>query len=135
MDQRLGSPPSVAGWEAYYLAPIYHRKWIDSATFPVRQEFISKILNTRAYTHGGVAVTVHPNWTSLLKLNNSKTTGIDVIRLLSEFMFIKPLPNATLIELGAIYDNLKVDDPMITPEYLLLEAIKALTLMPEYQLG
>ena len=30
------NPPSVAGWQAYYQAPQYYRKWINSVTLPIR---------------------------------------------------------------------------------------------------
>jgi len=30
------NPPSVAGWEAYYQAPLYYRKWINAVTLPIR---------------------------------------------------------------------------------------------------
>ncbi len=37
--QNLGDPPNVAGWAAYYQAPLYYEVWIDSATFPIREGF------------------------------------------------------------------------------------------------
>ena len=30
------NPPSVAGWQAYYQAPLFYRKWINSVTLPIR---------------------------------------------------------------------------------------------------
>jgi uncharacterized protein (DUF1800 family) len=40
--QNLGDPPNVAGWAAYYQAPLYYEVWIDSATYPVRKFFHEK---------------------------------------------------------------------------------------------
>ena len=36
MDMEYFSPPSVAGWEAYYQAPSYSRIWINSSTLQER---------------------------------------------------------------------------------------------------
>lgn len=36
-------PPSVAGWEAYYLEPQYYRRWINAATLRPRNEFTQKL--------------------------------------------------------------------------------------------
>ncbi len=32
-------PPSVAGWQAYYQAPAFHRLWTNSVTLPLRRSF------------------------------------------------------------------------------------------------
>ncbi|MDC3250188.1 DUF1800 domain-containing protein [bacterium] len=135
MDQLLGNTPSVAGWEAYYLAPVYHRKWMNSATYPIRQKFLSKVFATRDYSKAGVVVPIHPDWTSLLSLKGSATSGEDIIQALVDFMFVKPIPSTVVTTLGVEYDQLKIDDPMISEEDLLKEAITTLSLMPEYQLG
>lgn len=37
--------PNVAGWKAYYQEPLYYRLWINSATLPLRQQFIEDLLN------------------------------------------------------------------------------------------
>ena len=37
--QELGDPTNVAGWAAYYQAPLFYEVWIDSATYPVRKNF------------------------------------------------------------------------------------------------
>ncbi len=37
LQQDMYSPPSVAGWKAYYQVPIYYRNWISSVTLPVRR--------------------------------------------------------------------------------------------------
>jgi uncharacterized protein (DUF1800 family) len=34
--QNLADPPNVAGWPAYYLYPSYDNLWLDTATFPAR---------------------------------------------------------------------------------------------------
>jgi uncharacterized protein (DUF1800 family) len=37
MQQDMFTPPSVAGWKAYYQDPIYYRNWINSVTLTVRR--------------------------------------------------------------------------------------------------
>lgn len=34
--QEIAEPPNVAGWPAYYLLPSYDNIWLDTATFPAR---------------------------------------------------------------------------------------------------
>lgn len=43
MQMSYFSPPSVAGWEAYYLQPQYYRQWINSVTLRPRVEFTEKL--------------------------------------------------------------------------------------------
>jgi len=35
----LGDPPSVAGWEAWYQLPLYHKIWLNSDSLPKRNQF------------------------------------------------------------------------------------------------
>lgn len=39
MGQVYADPPNVAGWPAYYQIPGYYRLWINSSTYPKRNEF------------------------------------------------------------------------------------------------
>ena len=39
MGMRIGSPPSVSGWPAYYQAPVYDLFWINSMTISDRVQF------------------------------------------------------------------------------------------------
>jgi uncharacterized protein (DUF1800 family) len=38
LTQRIGDPPTVAGWPAYYQAPKYHQWWVDSASLSMRKK-------------------------------------------------------------------------------------------------
>ena len=44
MGQIYGDPPNVAGWPAYYQAPGFYRMWINSSTYPKRNEFASTMV-------------------------------------------------------------------------------------------
>lgn len=35
----IGDPPNVAGWQAWYQKPLFHRSWINSDTLPKRNQF------------------------------------------------------------------------------------------------
>lgn len=37
LQQDVFTPPSVAGWKAYYQDPIFYRNWINSVTLPIRR--------------------------------------------------------------------------------------------------
>jgi len=38
LAMRIGDPPSVSGWPAYYQAPKYHQWWINSASLSMRKK-------------------------------------------------------------------------------------------------
>jgi len=42
-DMLLWEPPSVAGWKAYYQAPLYNRSWINATTLKFRTNLASKL--------------------------------------------------------------------------------------------
>jgi len=44
MQQNLGDPPNVAGWQAYYQEPLYDKTWINSDTLPKRNMFSDKMM-------------------------------------------------------------------------------------------
>lgn len=45
MQQNIGDPPNVAGWQAYYQEPEYDKLWISSDTLPKRNQFSDRLLN------------------------------------------------------------------------------------------
>jgi uncharacterized protein (DUF1800 family) len=52
MQQNIGDPPNVAGWQAYYQAPQFYQIWINSDTLPKRTQF-TDLLSTTGYTRNG----------------------------------------------------------------------------------
>ena len=52
LQQDIGDPPSVAGWQAYYQAPQYYELWINSDTLPKRNQFCD-LMNSNGYTRSG----------------------------------------------------------------------------------
>ena len=58
-QQNIGDPPNVAGWPAYYQAPQFHEIWINSDTFPKRNQFTDQMLLT-GYTRSGKNIKIDP---------------------------------------------------------------------------
>jgi uncharacterized protein (DUF1800 family) len=58
-QQNIGDPPNVAGWAPYYQAPEFHEIWINSDTFPKRNQFTDQMLLT-GYTRGGKNIRIDP---------------------------------------------------------------------------
>ncbi|MEL6252511.1 MAG: DUF1800 domain-containing protein [Bacteroidota bacterium] len=46
------APPSVAGWEAFYLQPQFYKQWINSVTLRPRMEFTDR-LSTEGFNFSG----------------------------------------------------------------------------------
>ncbi len=43
MGMEAGTPPNVAGWEAYRIAPSYHENWITSDILRARENFVESM--------------------------------------------------------------------------------------------
>ena len=44
-DMEIGDPPDVAGWPAWYLAPMYNQLWINSATVPNKALVVKNVIH------------------------------------------------------------------------------------------
>jgi hypothetical protein len=45
MGQSYAEPPNVSGWPAYYQSPGYYELWINTSTYPARNEYSSTMVN------------------------------------------------------------------------------------------
>jgi uncharacterized protein (DUF1800 family) len=45
LQQNIGDPPNVAGWQAYYQEPQYDKLWISSDTLPKRNQLTDRMVN------------------------------------------------------------------------------------------
>jgi hypothetical protein len=45
VNQDIGDPPDVSGWQAYYQAPQFHEIWINSDTLPKRNRFTDTMIS------------------------------------------------------------------------------------------
>ena len=59
LQQDVGDPPNVSGWPAYYQIPMFHEIWINSDTYPKRNQF-SDTLVYLGYTRAGQTLIIDP---------------------------------------------------------------------------
>lgn len=137
MGQEGGNPPSVAGWQAYYAAPSFHRKWVDSVTFPKRQGLPLAIVWTPSpeiwgtsflYTEFGL------NYVALQKVISDISQFSRAVKELSDFLLPQSLGSSVIdtlalkLEQHYVYvsqdfnDNAKVlvDHISVMPEFQLI---------------
>ena len=43
---KVGNPPNVAGWTAYYQSPSYHELWINAETLRRKKDFSDKLITS-----------------------------------------------------------------------------------------
>ena len=107
--QSLADPPNVAGWPAYYLYPSYDDLWLDTATYPARNNSFMGItysgFNTPANTvlpeSADLAFTIdHVAFTQQLQNPADPELLIDQ---LAEFMFVNPVSESVKDQLKQNY--------------------------------
>lgn len=58
-NQNYGDPPNVSGWPSYYQSPQFHELWINTDTYPKREQF-TDIMVTNGYTRNGKNIKIDP---------------------------------------------------------------------------
>lgn len=58
LQQRIGDPPDVSGWKAYYQEPLFYEVWINSDTLPRRIQF-SDTMILSGYTLSGFQMIIN----------------------------------------------------------------------------
>jgi uncharacterized protein (DUF1800 family) len=92
MEMRYFEVPQVAGWRAYYLAPIYYRDWITSPTLRFRMYFIDRIASHAGFNPlrgNGPRLRIQP--LSLLATIDQPADPNAVVREFARILFPKPL--------------------------------------------
>ena len=95
-QQNIGDPPNVAGWPSYYQQPQFYEIWINSDTFPKRNQFSDQMLLT-GYTRGGKNIKVDPT-----VFAKSLPAPGDPNKLISDsiiYLFRLPLTQASMDQL------------------------------------
>jgi uncharacterized protein (DUF1800 family) len=93
IQMEILSPPSVAGWQAYYQGPSYNRIWINSVTLPIRLAY------TDLFSTFGIG-------------EGNRRLQIDVFRLISELP--NPLnPNEMIRDLAKPLFSIPLTDGQI----------------------
>jgi uncharacterized protein (DUF1800 family) len=80
-QQVLGDPPSVAGWPAYYQAPVFHEIWINASTFPERTKFTDTYIS-KGYKRNTQSLLFDP-----IGFAKKLKTPADPIKLIDEMVF------------------------------------------------
>ena len=89
MQQNIGDPPNVAGWQAYYQSPEYDKLWISSDTLPKRNQFSDRMINNGFARNGkNIGIDVLAFATSLPDPGNADRLIVDSVRAL----YAVPLP-------------------------------------------
>jgi hypothetical protein len=91
-QQNIGDPPNVAGWPAYYQQPQFHEIWINSDTFPKRNQFSDQMLLT-GYTRGGKNIRIDPTLFAKLMPNPGDPNALISDSIL--YLFRLPLIQAS----------------------------------------
>jgi hypothetical protein len=82
-EMKLGSPPDVAGWPAYYMEPQFNELWINSATLPQKVDFNYKLLNGKYIKKGE---TIRPDVINLASGTSSPSTANTLISELCDLL-------------------------------------------------
>lgn len=57
MQQDIGDPPNVAGWPAYYQSPLFYEIWVNSDTYPKRNQYTDTLIAS-GYTKNGKKIQI-----------------------------------------------------------------------------
>jgi uncharacterized protein (DUF1800 family) len=93
LQQNIGDPPSVAGWQAYYQRPQFHELWINSDTLPKRNQF-SDLMNANGYTRSGRTLKI--DHTVIAKMMANPGDPNSLVADSVKYLFTIPLTQATM---------------------------------------
>lgn len=143
--------PQVAGWDAYYRAPLYYRHWLNAATLPPRIDLIQRFLNEGypAFEGNGPRMQI----VSYRILNSNEWTGntFETTRNVVNILLPVPLTQTAEQELSLVLngsskditwsqliDRYEKDASNVIVEEAIKERIATLVskivLLPEFQL-
>ncbi len=88
LDMEYFSPPSVAGWKAYYLEPPFYQVWINAVTLRPRMEYVGK-LTQNGFNIGGHLFRI--DVLQFIKTLDNPSDPIYVIEEISKIIFPEPI--------------------------------------------
>lgn len=95
----LGTPPDVAGWPAYYLAPQFNELWINSATLPQKSDFTTKIIYGNYRKKGEV---IRADLIALAEMTSTPSDPGTLISELCELLLPVTVSEAQITELKEV---------------------------------
>lgn len=134
IGQQLLNPPSVAGWQAYYTAPSFHRKWMDSLTFPARQKFALSICLGVNKTQENITYSFGLNMSELRLIISDVSDYKLMAAELSEFLIPRSLPEESLNQMATDLYLYTLQNPMATEDDKITLMVQAIMILPEFQL-
>ncbi|MBX7163135.1 MAG: DUF1800 domain-containing protein [Saprospiraceae bacterium] len=108
----VGDPPNVAGWPAYYQAPVFHEYWLDTTTYPERKNFFEAV--GKSGLNSGNSV--------FLDANKNQKLTIDYVSFVKQFAHPED-PNELINEAIELLFGVSISDAVksqIKTTYLLL---------------
>ena len=139
--------PQVAGWDAYYRAPLYYRHWLNAATLSPRMELVQRFLEEGypAFEGNGPRMLLNPE-----RLLDRSAWSEDVVLFtenITKILLPVPLSSTSIFELSHLLDGSRDSltwkqlinhDDQESVLVILKERIgiivKKLTTLPEFQL-
>lgn len=89
MNMDYFNPPEVAGWKAWYQAPVYSRDWINLNTLLARLSFTAELLNDGI--KAGDDFRIRAELLDLIATFDNPTNPNAMIRTLADVLFPMPL--------------------------------------------
>jgi len=89
MNMDYFNPPEVAGWKAWYQAPIYSRDWINLNTLLDRMDFTSEVLYTGVFS--GDDFRIKADLLALIATFDNPSDPNAMIRTFADLLFPLPL--------------------------------------------
>ena len=132
----LANTPSVAGYEAYYLSPMFHRFFINTVTLSNRQSNNEVIINGSSWNLGeDNGYSQGTDFAALLIPFGAEPDPLEAAQHFSELLLPKPINYAIIGGLADAWANAKIKD-LDNPSH---DQLKALLLkisqLPEFILS
>ena len=139
--------PQVAGWDAYYRAPLYYRHWLNAATLSPRMELVQRFLEEGypAFEGNGPRMLLSPE--RLLDRSDWSEEAVLFTENITKILLPVPLSSTSIFELSRLLDGSRDSltwkqlinhDDQESVLVILKERIgiivKKLTTLPEFQL-
>jgi hypothetical protein len=97
MQMDIAEPPNVAGWPAYWQAPLFHRIWVNSVTLPRRVRVGNVFIAPNGYQRLGTTIKIEP--LEVAELFSDPSDPDLLISELTEYLYAIPVSDNQKSEL------------------------------------
>ncbi len=102
MQMTYYSVPQVAGWGAYYRAPLYYRDWISASTLPLRMDFSDTMVMEGLFPFQANGPKMQVDVLEFITTIDNPTDPNSVVEEFAKILFPKPLSQTKLDNLKAV---------------------------------